>query len=890
MWFLGMLVGLFVGAWIGRDLWLLGAAVGGIAGFIYGGKRKDEAGKLQALADEVTKLTARVAFLERRQPPPSAEPAPERPVQEVAEPPAPEPVKVTVVQETPKPAPEPEFVRKVEVPQEPNFIVKWLLGGNTVVRVGIVILFFGLAFLLKYAYEHTHVPLELRLAGVAVGGIVLLVLGWRFRAARPGYALALQGGGIGVLYLTIFGAFRLYSLIPAGPAFVLLIGVAAFSAAVAVMQNSLSLAVLGVSGGFLAPVLASTGQGSHVMLFSYYMVLNLGILAVAWYKAWRVLNVVGFAFTFVIATLWGVTRYTPELFASTEPFLVANFLLYIAIPLLFARRQAFALRDYVDGTLVFGTPLVAFGLQAGLVKEFEYGAAISAFVLAAFYLVLASSLWRRAGENLRLLTESYLALGVVFATLAIPLAFDGRITSAAWALEGAAIVWVSVRQKRTLGRLFGIALQFAAGAAFLFDVQQGYGPVPVLNSAWLGCLFIAVGAIFTAAYLDRRKGTPPPPDEAISGVLLAWGALWWAGGGLHEIERHAAVDLRLHMALAFLAASCAAFSILATRLAWPKARWPAYLVAPLAAFTLVREIDRNTHPFIHWGWAAWPFALGVNLWILRRHEPGDPGLQRWLHAAGVWIFAVVLSWEFAWQIDQAVEGRHVWPLIAWAMVPALALISLTAAPTRRFWPLAAHGESYIVLGAVPVTVFLILWTLIANFTSNGDPAPLPYVPLLNPLDLAQAVAFVAAAYWILTLRQLGLAQAVWSNPAPLYAVFGVTLFIWANGALLRTLHHWADVPFRLETMVRSTLVQAALSIFWSVLALGLMTLATRRGWRPLWITGAVLMAVVVGKLFLVDLSNVGTVERIVSFIGVGALMLVIGYFSPVPPKTAEAPK
>ena len=92
--------------------------------------------------------------------------------------------------------------------------LSWLLGGNTLVRVGVVILFFGVAFLLKYAYEHTHVPIEVRLTGVATGAIVLLFIGWRLRLTPRGYALALQGGGVGVLYLTVFAAFRLYGLLP----------------------------------------------------------------------------------------------------------------------------------------------------------------------------------------------------------------------------------------------------------------------------------------------------------------------------------------------------------------------------------------------------------------------------------------------------------------------------------------------------------------------------------------------------------------------------------------------------------------------------------------------------------------------------------------------------
>jgi uncharacterized membrane protein len=88
-------------------------------------------------------------------------------------------------------------------------------------------------------------------------------------------------------------------------------------------------------------------------------------------------------------------------------------------------------------------------------------------------------------------------------------------------------------------------------------------------------------------------------------------------------------------------------------------------------------------------------------------------------------------------------------------------------------------------------------------------------------------------------------------------------------------------------MMKSQLVQASLSVFWALLALAAMVFATRTARRPIWIVGAVLMGVVVAKLFLVDLGTVGTVERIVSFIAVGVLMLVIGYFSPVPPRKLE---
>jgi uncharacterized membrane protein len=113
-------------------------------------------------------------------------------------------------------------------------------------------------------------------------------------------------------------------------------------------------------------------------------------------------------------------------------------------------------------------------------------------------------------------------------------------------------------------------------------------------------------------------------------------------------------------------------------------------------------------------------------------------------------------------------------------------------------------------------------------------------------------------------------------------------FLWLNAALLRTLHIWTGIPYVLEPMMRSTLVQSALSILWALIAVTTMLSATRLRARVLWLTGAALLLWVVVKLFLVDLASVGTIERIVSFVGVGLLMLLIGYFSPLPPATEES--
>lgn len=306
-------------------------------------------------------------------------------------------------------------------------------------RVGVVLLFFGLAFLLRYATEGMVVPIELRYAGVAAAALVLLGLGWWLRLRGTQYALILQGTGIAVLYLTVFAAMRLHPLLDPTAALGLLVAVTVFSAILAITQDSLALACAAALGGFAAPILTSTGAGNHVALFSYFALLNAGILGIAWFKAWRLLNLIGFVGTFGIGLAWGLRAYTPQLLWSTEPFLILFFLMYLAIGLLFARRKLLEMSDapvdgnreallhwsarkgdYVDGTMLFGPPLVGFGLQFALVHHLEFAAAFSALLLGFIYMGLARVL---SGGRSLLLGETCLALGVIFASLAIPWAW-----------------------------------------------------------------------------------------------------------------------------------------------------------------------------------------------------------------------------------------------------------------------------------------------------------------------------------------------------------------------------------------------------------------------------------------------------------------------------------
>jgi uncharacterized membrane protein len=371
-------------------------------------------------------------------------------------------------------------------------------------------------------------------------------------------------------------------------------------------------------------------------------------------------------------------------------------------------------------------------------------------------------------------------------------------------------------------------------------------------------------------------------------TLFAWGNLWWFAGGTAEILRHVHYDFSFPAVLAFVALSCATFGVLAKRLDWATARIPVYVLVPaLALFAFLAAVVQH-HPATHLGYLAWPLAWAAMYWGLAQHEAAlGQSLQAWIHALALWTVTALLTWEAAWGVGRVSDSGSAWELAAWALVPAAVTAATSVLGRRLPWPVGPHFDPYLICGLGPIVAFLALWSLLANIISDAAAAPLPYLPLLNPLDLAELALFLVIGLWALALRGI---RPTWfaRSLGPALVVYAALIFLWMNGVLLRTLHHWAGIPFYTEALARSTLVQASLSIFWGVLAFLLMWIGGRQTIRTLWFIGAALMAVVVLKLFTIDIGNVGDVARIVSFIGVALLMLVVGYLAPLPPRKGGA--
>lgn len=915
---------------------ILGALLGALAGrMLLGEVRKEaRAEMLRTLAEHREVVPQSVAAFA----PPAAVATPDA-VDEAATVPPPEPPAGL-----PAIAPQPDFTdtvpaahpttgRTEEMPEfpaalQPDLVTRafgqardWLLGGNTIVRMGVLVLFVGLAFLAKYAIDNAMLPPELRLAAIGLAGIALFVFGWRLhgrQSERTAYALTLQGAGVAVLYLTVFAAFRLYQFLPAGVAFVVLGLVCAFSTAIALLQNAMPMAFIGFAGAFAAPILVSTGQGDHVGLFSYYLLLGVAIVAVAWMRAWRALNLLGFLATFGVATLWGVLKYQPEHLATTEPFLLAFFALYLLASLLYATRHGLEPKQAVDATLIFGLPLASFTLQVGLVRNVEYASAFSSLAMGAIYLGLGwwAAKRRDAGVGLWL-AECFAALGLGFVTLAVPLALDARWTSAVWAAEGAAVYWMGQRRGRWLARAAGLVLQVLAALSFLSALDQVRTSLwPLANPVFIGALLLAASALvighWARAQPDSDADDVGPMaqqfatlERSLSPVLFWVGFLWWQFALGHEIERRTftadgywapilshAQQSYLQM-LAWVASAWAAhrWALSARSKPWSVAATPAWFSLPIMGLVALQGVMELRHVFEAWGFVIWPLVLVLHLFTLRRLDAMAPqGWWAWVHSGGVWLLVLLAGNLLVWAVQQAHLQGTAWASVIFLVAGVVVLLALTRralyesdSAARQRWPLDRFAQAYLWRAAVPLVLAVALGAMLVAVHSDGNAQPLPYLPLLNPTDLCVALALGALALWLRRVRDSDLDVPQGIHDARWVLVLSGMAFIAVNTVWLRAVHHYADVPWVADRLFASFLVQAGYSILWTLLALGLMLFAHRRQVRPVWMGGAALLGLTVAKLFLVDLSNRGGSERIVAFIAVGALMLVVGYFAPIPP-------
>jgi len=872
---------------------------------------------------------------------------------------------------------------------------QWFFGENLVVRVGALVLLVGVVLLLKLASQYIEVSMPVRMALVALGGLVITVVGYRTTAKKRSYGLTLQGVGFAVIYLTVFASFKLYGLLPSTLTFGVLALLAGLTVMFSVWQNALPLAVLAFGGAFFAPILVSRPDGSVVMLFSYYLLLNIAVAVIAHYRTWKLLNALSLAVTFGLAYVWGFRAFSGNsagagwlsLRWQLLGLLVGHMALYLFIAVRYSQQvvsynqtllqmnTGVAKRPIlsIDSGLLFGTALLGFGLMASLLNDLPYHLAFASSALSAIYLSLG--LWllkhhRRsvAGDpqannqfdnSFELLIEASLALGCGFLALVIPLALSAKWISIGWAVQGAALVWLGARTQRRWTVYFGLALQaFSILLLVGFDtlMRHWYGlldqlsiphqtsivaasstlPLTVLTACVLLSAFIlrhgrgniAVATPQTAAKPQAKAQPQPQPqtqpaavktthkrfqqiaDNAshsfvatalvVVGFVLYLSAIlsadpFWNNGG-----KTTTIKLAVGMAVFLIVGQ-----LIHQRFVWRSMRKVSRLILPFAMLSWVlvclthvkveTVVDLNDyHIKAFSGLGRYLLAMLGCLAIAKLL--GAWLLSRW-HRDRIDTNVDVLVWfltliaMLTWMLQQVPfnywqHARELRAIIAIlpTVLAVLGLMSLLLLPKLQTFGDRLLGwlevDTLLKRSAYILVPMTFIWSLSANFSLDGQLLGV-YLPLLNPLDLTLISILLYQSY---------VALKVDSNYRTIVLVVcGLGAFVTVSSMLVRGFASVWGTPTWEHGAWSVSMVQTGLTILWTVIAMVLMFLANKKAIRLVWFAGIALLTIVVAKLVLIDMSNTSAVLRVVSFIGAGLLMLVIGYLAPLPPKV-DKPK
>ncbi len=398
------------------------------------------------------------------------------------------------------------------------------IGSQWFNRIGILAVLIGVAWFLKLAFDNHWIgPLGRVVIGLLAGAALIA---WSMRFRKRGYAIfsySLKAIGSGTLYLSLWAAFQLYALIPAGAAFAAMIAVTAFNGYMAWIEDAELLALYAIAGGLSTPLLVSTGGNHEVTLFTYLLILDLAVLILVALRPWSRLLFVSFVGTAIFVFSWWSSFYTQEQAARTAVFLCCFFLPFALAPRLvkITLDAGGTLRAW-DGLVSYLMPVANAGL--GFLAFYsllspataDWAAPWVAVAFAAFYLLLmrlpASGILRGGAAQLAAL---HLTVAIVFLTIAIPLKTHGRWMTIGWLVEGAVLLWLSRRAHSTLLQALGL-ISTVLGLGSLLIVNPPAATRPIFNERF-GTYCVAIAVCAFIAWMARKAR-----DEHEPSAVMPW--------------------------------------------------------------------------------------------------------------------------------------------------------------------------------------------------------------------------------------------------------------------------------------------------------------------------------------------------------------------------------
>ena len=426
------------------------------------------------------------------------------------------------------------------------------IGSQWFNRVGILAVLIGVAWFLKLAFDNHWIgPLGRVMIGLLAGAGLIA---WSERFHKRGFAIfsySLKAIGSGTLYLSLWAAFQLYALMPAGAAFAAMIAVTAFNGYMAWAQDAELLALYAIAGGLSTPLLVSTGGNHEVTLFTYLLMLDLAVLALTALKPWSRLLFVAFTGTVVFVFGWWQGYYSTDQATTTALFVCCFFLPFALAPrLIRIARDGIAANETApgdisqsgnasfqgssfqgwNGLVLFLLPVAnaALGFLAFYamlsVAGNEWAPPWLAVGFAAFYLLLMrlpEGAMPRASAGA--LAALHLTIAIVFLTIAIPLKTHGRWLTIGWLVEGAVLLWLSRRLKSTLLRTFAL-ISTILGLGALVTVNPPAANTAIFNERF-GTYCVAIAVCGFIAWLARTAHDEEEPEGAMNWPVLAAAAV-----------------------------------------------------------------------------------------------------------------------------------------------------------------------------------------------------------------------------------------------------------------------------------------------------------------------------------------------------------------------------
>ena len=480
---------------------------------------------LEAIRRLLAELTTRVYRIERTlgmqaYPLPDAQPVAEAPV-----PPRPVPAEKPPAAVPQKPAPPVSQILSVapspSIPEarQPEEDLESRIGSHWLNRIGIAALLIGISYFLKFAFDNNWIGPAGRVTIGLLAGIAIVVWSERFRArGYRAFSYSLKAVGIGALYLSLWAAFQIYSLIPSGVAFVMMLAVTASTAAMALTQNAQLLVVFALIGGFSTPLLLSTGQNREVALFSYVAILDIATLVLVTFKPWRRLLVMSFAGTLLLYVGWYAEFYSRSQLGITLAFATLFFAVFAIAPLVTLQPEGeIAFFASIPVILAFVNAGVYFLQAYVMIQEVDKTyMAWFALALAAVYIFLSRQVHARnlsAGVS-EILYFLHLAVAIGFITVAIPIRLDAHWITMGWFVEAGVLLWVGNRVRSDFLNAFALgALVLGVARLLLFD---NFHTEQLLFNMRMATYAVAVAVLGAVVwYAGRRE------DDTARGVAAA---------------------------------------------------------------------------------------------------------------------------------------------------------------------------------------------------------------------------------------------------------------------------------------------------------------------------------------------------------------------------------